>query len=75
MATPDPQKFADDWVHAWIAHDVEAALEHFHETSCSRHRWRPVCYRTPAAWCGELVNEVLTFDGELVREGHGTYLG
>jgi len=31
MATPDPQKFADDWVHAWIAHDVEAALEHFHD--------------------------------------------
>ena len=23
---------------------------------------------------GELVNEVLTFDGGLVREGHGTYL-
>ena len=24
---------------------------------------------------GELVNEVLIFDGELVHEGHGTYLG
>jgi ketosteroid isomerase-like protein len=24
---------------------------------------------------GELVNEVLTFDAGLVREGHGTYLG
>jgi hypothetical protein len=24
---------------------------------------------------GQLVNEVLIFDGELVREGHGTYLG
>lgn len=23
---------------------------------------------------GQLVNEVLAFDGELVREGHGTYL-
>lgn len=23
---------------------------------------------------GQLVNEVLTFDGDLVREGHGTYL-
>jgi ketosteroid isomerase-like protein len=23
---------------------------------------------------GESVNEVLTFDGDLVREGHGTYL-
>ena len=23
---------------------------------------------------GELVNEVLMFDGDLVREGHGTYL-
>ena len=70
MATPDPQKFADDWVRAWIAHDVEAVLEHFHTTSCSRHR-AAVCYRHRR----ELVNEVLTFDGELVREGHGTYLG
>ena len=24
---------------------------------------------------GGLVNEVLVFDGDLVREGHGTYLG
>ncbi|MHA3023564.1 nuclear transport factor 2 family protein [Mycobacterium sp. BMJ-28] len=24
---------------------------------------------------GQLVNEVLMFDGGLVREGHGTYLG
>jgi hypothetical protein len=24
---------------------------------------------------GESVNEVLIFDGDLVREGHGTYLG
>ncbi|MDQ0382257.1 hypothetical protein [Amycolatopsis thermophila] len=24
---------------------------------------------------GGLVNEVLHFDGDLVREGHGTYLG
>ena len=23
---------------------------------------------------GQLVNEVLAFDGDLVREGHGTYL-
>jgi len=23
---------------------------------------------------GDLVNEVLTFDGDLVCEGHGTYL-
>jgi hypothetical protein len=23
---------------------------------------------------GGLVNEVLTFDGDVVREGHGTYL-
>ena len=28
-------------------------------------------YRNQA---GGLVNEVLTFDGDLVREGHGTYL-
>jgi hypothetical protein len=31
MPTPDPQTFADDWVLAWNAHDVEAVLTHFHE--------------------------------------------
>lgn len=31
MATPDPQKFAQDWVTAWNAHDVEAVLAHFHD--------------------------------------------
>ena len=72
MATPDPQKFADDWVHAWIAHDVEAALEHFHDDVVFTS---PVAARVLPDTGGELVNEVLTFDGELVREGHGTYLG
>jgi ketosteroid isomerase-like protein len=31
MATPDPHTFAEAWVHAWNAHDVEAVLAHFHE--------------------------------------------
>ena len=117
MATPDPQKFADDWVRAWIAHDVEAALEHFHDDvvftspvaarvlpdtggvvrgkDALRQYWTTALaslpdlhfdiiavYRGESTLVinyrnhrGELVNEVLTFDGELVREGHGTYLG
>lgn len=29
MPTPDPQQFADAWVRAWNAHDVEAVLAHF----------------------------------------------
>lgn len=29
MPTPDPKSFADSWVRAWNAHDVEAVLEHF----------------------------------------------
>ena len=31
MPTPEPQKFADDWVRAWNSHDVEAVLAHFHD--------------------------------------------
>ena len=31
MPTPDPEKFADQWVRAWNAHDVEAVLAHFHD--------------------------------------------
>nr|MDT0524585.1 nuclear transport factor 2 family protein [Streptomyces sp. DSM 41633] len=31
MATPDPQAFAEEWVNAWNAHDVEAVLAHFHD--------------------------------------------
>ncbi len=27
----DPINFADTWVKAWNAHDIEAVLEHFHE--------------------------------------------
>src|SRR4051794_5447706 len=29
MPTPDPLPFADAWVRAWNAHDVEAVLDHF----------------------------------------------
>jgi hypothetical protein len=74
MATPD-RRSSPTTGCAWIAHDVEAALEHFHDDVVFTSPVTAVCYRTPAAWCAELVNEVLTFDGELVREGHGTYLG
>ncbi|RDH74247.1 nuclear transport factor 2 family protein [Mycolicibacterium moriokaense] len=117
MPTPEPEHFADQWVRAWNAHDVEAVLAHFHDdvvfTSpvaarvlpdsngvvrgkvALRHYWTTalamlpdlhfdvidvyqgestlvINYRNHRA---ELVNEVLTFDGDLVREGHGTYLG
>jgi SnoaL-like protein len=31
MPTPDPDRFADAWVGAWNAHDIEAVLDHFHD--------------------------------------------
>ena len=31
MPTPDPKSYADQWVRAWNAHDVEAVLELFHD--------------------------------------------
>jgi hypothetical protein len=31
MATPEPRAFADAWVRAWNAHDVDAVLAHFHD--------------------------------------------
>jgi hypothetical protein len=103
MPTPDPDQFADDWVRAWNAHDVEAVLAHFHDDvvftspvaarvlpesggvvrgkDALRHYWTTALKMLPAlhfevigVYRGELVNEVLTFDGELVRVGHGTYL-
>jgi hypothetical protein len=116
MPTPDPEKFADDWVRAWNTHDVEAVLVHFHDDvvftspvaarlrpesggvvrgkDALRHYWTTALKMLPdlhfeviGVYRGEstlvinyrnhraeLVNEVLKFDGELVREGHGTYL-
>lgn len=116
MPTPQPQAFADTWVAAWNAHDVEAVLAHFHDDvvfsspvaarvvpesrgvvrgkAALRDYWTTALARMPdlhfdvlAVYRGEsslvinyrnhlggLVNEVLIFDGELVREGHGTYL-
>jgi ketosteroid isomerase-like protein len=29
MPTPDPSSYADEWVRAWNAHDIEAVLDHF----------------------------------------------
>ena len=29
MPTPDPKSYADQWVRAWNAHDIEAVLDHF----------------------------------------------
>jgi hypothetical protein len=117
MPTPDPQTFADEWVRAWNAHDVEAVLAHFHDDveftspvaarvllesngvvrgkDALRHYWTTALTTVPDLHFdvvgvyrgestlvinyrnhrGELVNEVLTFDGNLVRVGHGTYLG
>jgi ketosteroid isomerase-like protein len=31
MPTPDPKSYADQWVRAWNAHDIEAVLDHFHD--------------------------------------------
>jgi ketosteroid isomerase-like protein len=117
MPTPDPKSYADQWVRAWNAHDIEAVLDHFHDDvvftspvaarmvpesggvvhgkSELRDYWTTALktlpdlnfdvvgvYRGESTLVinyrnhrGELVNEVLTFDGGgLVREGHGTYL-
>ena len=116
MPTPDPTTFADAWVRAWNAHDVDAVLTHFHDDvvfsspvaarvlpdsggvvrgkAALRHYWVTALEQLPdlhfelqSTYVGEsllvinyrnqrggLVNEVLMFDGPLVREGHGTYL-
>lgn len=31
MPTPDPKVYADQWVRAWNAHDIEAVLDHFRD--------------------------------------------
>jgi hypothetical protein len=31
MPTPDPRSYADQWVQAWNAHDIEAVLDHFRD--------------------------------------------
>jgi ketosteroid isomerase-like protein len=118
MPTPDPNSYADGWVRAWNAHDVDAVLDHFHDDvvftspvaarvvpesgglvhgkAALRDYWTTALsqqadlqfevvgvYRGESMLVinyrnhrGQLVNEVLMFDGDgLVREGHGTYLG
>jgi ketosteroid isomerase-like protein len=116
MPTPDATVFADEWVLAWNAHDVDAVLAHFHDDvlfsspvaarvlpetggvvrgkGALREYWITALGMVPdlhfeliGVYQGEsllvinyrnerggLVNEVLLFDGHLVREGHGTYL-
>ena len=59
MPTPDPKSYADQWLRAWNAHDIEAVLDHFHDD---------VVFTSPVA-----ARVVPESDG-LVREGHGTYL-
>jgi hypothetical protein len=117
MPTPDPEKFADQWVRAWNVHDVEAVLAHFHDDvvftspvaarvvsdsagvvngkESLRQYWTAALRTLPDLHFeligvyrgvstlvinyrnhrGELANEVLTFEGSLVRVGHATYLG
>src|ERR1700722_5243200 len=109
-------RFADAWLDAWNAHDLEAILRHFSDdvvfTSPLAQRivagsdgvirgidelrayWSEGLRRNPELHfeieglyvgvntlviqyrnhSGGLVNEVLTFDGSLVVEGHATYL-
>ena len=31
MPTPDATMYAEQWVRAWNAHDIEAVLDHFHD--------------------------------------------
>ena len=117
MPTPDPKSYADQWVRAWNAHDIDAVLDHFHDDvvftspvaarvvpessgvvrgkAALRDYWTTALsqqadlqFEVVGVYSGEstlvinyrnhrgqLVNEVLTFDGDgLVRAGHGTYM-
>jgi steroid delta-isomerase-like uncharacterized protein len=116
MPTPDPKSYAEQWLQAWNAHDIEAVLAHFADDvvftspvaarvvpesggvvrgkAALRDYWTAALsaypdlkfelvgvYRGESTLVinyrnhrGDLVNEVLTFDGAKVREGHGTYL-
>jgi ketosteroid isomerase-like protein len=117
MPTPDAHAYAEQWVAAWNAHDIDAVLDHFRDDvlftspvaervlpatggvlrgkDALRHYWTTALKSLPDLRFevigvyggesalvinyrnhrGELVNEVLVFDGDgLVREGHGTYL-
>jgi hypothetical protein len=116
MPTPDPKSYAEQWVRAWNAHDIEAVLDHFHDDvvftspvaarvvpesagvvrgkAALRDYWSKALAQQPDLRFeligvyggestlvinyrnhrGQLVNEVLTFDGAKVRDGHGTYL-
>ena len=31
MPTPDPLTYAEQWVQAWNAHDIDAVRNHFHD--------------------------------------------
>lgn len=60
MPTPDPKAFADAWVRAWNAHDLEAVLDHFsHDVVFTS----PVAARLlpdTGEWCAERVPSATT---------------
>jgi hypothetical protein len=76
MDHAEAQAFAEQWVKDWNAHDVDALLKHF--TEALRKYWSEGVRLIPdlhfEVQAGGVVSEVLTFEGALVREGHGTYL-
>ena len=116
MNTIQADKFADSWVRAWNAHDLETVLSHFSDDvifaspvaaqlmvqsdgvvvgkPALRDYWEEgiraipdlhfevlgvyvgvdtlvINYRNQK---GGLVNEVLIFAGDHIKEGYGTYL-
>jgi ketosteroid isomerase-like protein len=115
MAIPDPDRFAQEWLTAFNAHDIETVLEHFAEDvvftspvaarvvpdsggvirgkAALRAYWTVALERIPELrfellgvyagidtlvinyrnQAGGLVSEVLTFAGNHVVAGHGTY--
>ena len=117
MDTAKAREFADAWVQAWNAHDLDEVLRHFSDevvfTSpvaaqllagsdgvirgkrALREYWEEGLRRIPdlhfdieGVYVGvgalvinyrnqtrAFVNEVLIFDGDLVKEGFCTYLG
>jgi hypothetical protein len=72
MPTPDPTSYANEWVRAWNAHDVEAVLDHFHDdvvftNLSSAEAWPFTSARKSIPWVrpgigSRLVGLVLLFD-------------
>jgi hypothetical protein len=73
VSTPEPDGFAGEWAAAWDRRDVDAVLD-LHFDIVGVYVGVSVLVINYRNQRGELVCEVLEFDGGLVRRGHRTYL-